>query len=164
MCSVFALIYIYIYISVCVSACVCVCMCCDMDWQWLRLALSNRPNRVGVSSPHLRMETHPVFETLCSLCFLEYRTMDKVQNPSNSESCVCIQSAPYVQNHRRPQLSGKIWRNVKKKSLLQIMCFQSQVLEFVYLGWAIMALRSLHISKKILWYSQSDMMAGGEYQ
>jgi hypothetical protein len=31
--------------------------------------------------PHLRMEADPVFETLCTL---EYRTMDKIQNPSNS--------------------------------------------------------------------------------
>jgi hypothetical protein len=31
---------------------------------------------------HLRTETDPVSETLCSL---EYRTMDNVQKPSNSE-------------------------------------------------------------------------------
>jgi hypothetical protein len=39
---------------------------------------------VGVSLPHLRMETDPVSEMLCSLVFLEYGTMDKVQKPSNS--------------------------------------------------------------------------------
>jgi hypothetical protein len=39
------------------------------------LALSNGPNRVGVSPSHLRKETNSVFETLCSL---EYRTTDKV--------------------------------------------------------------------------------------
>jgi hypothetical protein len=33
-------------------------------------------------SPHLRTETDPVSE---ALCFVEYRTMDKVQKPSNSE-------------------------------------------------------------------------------
>jgi hypothetical protein len=38
--------------------------------QCLRLALS-----------HLRIETHPVSETSCSL---EYQTMGKVQKPSNS--------------------------------------------------------------------------------
>jgi hypothetical protein len=39
----------------------------------------------NVSSPHLRTETDPVSETLCFLVSIEYRTMDKVQNPSNSE-------------------------------------------------------------------------------
>jgi hypothetical protein len=32
-------------------------------------------------SPHLRKETDPDSETLCSLFFLEYWTMDNVQNP-----------------------------------------------------------------------------------
>jgi hypothetical protein len=36
-----------------------------------RLALSNGPNRVHVSPSYLRTETDPVFETLCSLVFLE---------------------------------------------------------------------------------------------
>jgi hypothetical protein len=31
--------------------------------------------------PYLRKETNPVSETLCSLVFLEYRTMDKSKNP-----------------------------------------------------------------------------------
>jgi hypothetical protein len=35
---------------------------------WLRLALSEGPNRVGVL-PHLRTETDPVSQTLCSLFF-----------------------------------------------------------------------------------------------
>jgi hypothetical protein len=30
----------------------------------------------------------------------------------------------------RTLLFGKIWKNVKREKLLQIMCFQSQVLEF----------------------------------
>jgi hypothetical protein len=30
----------------------------------------------------------------------------------------------------RTQLFGKIWKNVKREKLLQIMCFQSQVFEF----------------------------------
>jgi hypothetical protein len=43
--------------------------------------------------PDLKKETDPVSETLCSLIFLEYWTMDKVQELSNSEflhCCVCI--------------------------------------------------------------------------
>jgi hypothetical protein len=35
----------------------------------------------AITSP-LRTETDPVSETLCSL---DYRTMDKVQNPSNQD-------------------------------------------------------------------------------
>jgi hypothetical protein len=54
--------------------------------QWLRLALSNWPNRVDVSYPQLTTETDPVSETLFSfMCFVKYRTMDKVQKPSNPE-------------------------------------------------------------------------------
>jgi hypothetical protein len=38
--------------------------------RWLRLALSNRPNWVGLSCPiHLRTETDPVSETLWSFVF-----------------------------------------------------------------------------------------------
>jgi hypothetical protein len=48
----------------------------------LRLVLSKGPNWVGVfCHPHLRTETHPVSETSC-LYSLEYRTMEKVQNPA----------------------------------------------------------------------------------
>jgi hypothetical protein len=46
--------------------------------QWLRLALSNGPNRVGVSPSHLRTETNPVPETLC---FLVFRIPDDGQSP-----------------------------------------------------------------------------------
>jgi hypothetical protein len=38
-----------------------------------------------VSPPHLKTETDPAAETLWSLVFLEHRTMDKVQKPSNSK-------------------------------------------------------------------------------
>jgi hypothetical protein len=38
--------------------------------------------------PHPRTETDPVPETLCSL---EYRTVDKVQKPSNPE---CYRQSP----------------------------------------------------------------------
>jgi hypothetical protein len=64
--------------------------------QWLRLALSKGPNRIGVSPP-LRMETDLVSETSCLFFFflvtIKIRTMDKVQNPSNSvchklEACI----------------------------------------------------------------------------
>jgi hypothetical protein len=48
--------------------------------QWL-LALSRGPNR-SVSRTYLRMETHPVSETLCSLVF---RILDVGQSPSSSE-------------------------------------------------------------------------------
>jgi hypothetical protein len=36
-------------------------------------------------SPHMKTETDPVSETLCSSVFLEYRTMDKVQKRNNPE-------------------------------------------------------------------------------
>jgi hypothetical protein len=37
--------------------------------QSLRLAISKEPNRVGVSLPHLGMETDPASETMCFLVF-----------------------------------------------------------------------------------------------
>jgi hypothetical protein len=43
-------------------------------------------------TPHLRIETNPVSEMLCSL---EYRTMDKVQNPSKLEYIFLF----YINNH-----------------------------------------------------------------
>jgi hypothetical protein len=49
----------------------------SMKVQWLRLALSNRPNRAGVSHPS--HEDGNSFRN--AVFFLEYRTMDKVQNP-----------------------------------------------------------------------------------
>jgi hypothetical protein len=36
-------------------------------------------------APHLRMETDPVSETLCSLFFSQYRMMSKAQKPNNSK-------------------------------------------------------------------------------
>jgi hypothetical protein len=50
----------------------------NVSVQRLKFALSNGPNRVGVSPSHLRTETVPVSETF-SLLFLEYWTMDKVK-------------------------------------------------------------------------------------
>jgi hypothetical protein len=49
----------------------------------------------------------------------------------------------------RPQLFCKLQKNVKREKLLHITCFWSHVLDFfLNLGQAIMALESLHISKK----------------
>jgi hypothetical protein len=41
------------------------------------LALSDGPNKVGDSPPHLRMETDPVSETLCSLVFFRIQVDGK---------------------------------------------------------------------------------------
>jgi hypothetical protein len=48
-----------------------------------------------------------------------------------------------------PQENSVIWqnKNIKREKLLQIMCFQSQMLEFFYLGLAVTALHSLHYQK-----------------
>jgi hypothetical protein len=56
-----------------------------------RSGLSKGPKRVGVSCPHLRTETHPISETLCSLV-LEYRTMDRVQKPRNSDNVLLLRT------------------------------------------------------------------------
>jgi hypothetical protein len=45
-------------------------------WTTQRLGISTGPNRVGVSLPHLRMETVPVSETL----FLIFRIPDDGQS------------------------------------------------------------------------------------
>jgi hypothetical protein len=49
--------------------------------QRLGLALSKIPNKVA----HLKTETHLVFQTLCSLVTSEFRTMDEVHKPSESD-------------------------------------------------------------------------------
>jgi hypothetical protein len=51
----------------------------------IEVSLSKGSERVGVFATQLRTETDPVSETSCSLVFLEYHTMDTVQEPSNSE-------------------------------------------------------------------------------
>jgi hypothetical protein len=54
--------------------------------QWLRLDLSSGPNRVGVSqNPHLGAETDLGSEMLF-FCFLDCRTIDKVNKNRNLES------------------------------------------------------------------------------
>jgi hypothetical protein len=60
--------------------------------QWLRLALSKRPNWVGVFSLplHLRTETDPISETSCFYS-QEHRTMEKVQN----SVCYASSSEPF---------------------------------------------------------------------
>jgi hypothetical protein len=57
--------------------------------QSLRLALSNGPNRVGVSSEDGNRSS---FRNV--VLFSEYRTMDNVQKPSNSE-CYAPSSEPF---------------------------------------------------------------------
>jgi hypothetical protein len=37
--------------------------------QWLRFALPKGPNKIGVSSSHLKAETDPISETVCFLVF-----------------------------------------------------------------------------------------------
>jgi hypothetical protein len=51
----------------------------------LRLALCKGPNRVGVS-PHLRTETDPVSETLCSLVFQNTGRCTNSQKRNNSKA------------------------------------------------------------------------------
>jgi hypothetical protein len=54
--------------------------------QWLRLALSNGSCRLGVSHPLIRGRKQIRLPICCALlCFLEHRTMDRVQKLSNPE-------------------------------------------------------------------------------
>jgi hypothetical protein len=52
--------------------------------QWFKLALSKGLNRVGVS-PLTWGQKQVQFPKLYILQFLEYRTLDEVQKPNNSE-------------------------------------------------------------------------------
>jgi hypothetical protein len=47
--------------------------------------------------PHLRTETDPLSETLCSLMFLEYQMMDKVRK-LNILECYTLSSEPFRRN------------------------------------------------------------------
>jgi hypothetical protein len=51
----------------------------------MRLALSKKPNRVGVSLPLSEDGHRPSFRKAVFSSYLELRTVDKVQTPSDSE-------------------------------------------------------------------------------
>jgi hypothetical protein len=57
---------------------------CHCPVFWNKRALSNGPRCVG-ASPHfrLRLETDPVFETLCSFEITDDRQRQKLSNPKN---------------------------------------------------------------------------------
>jgi hypothetical protein len=63
-------------------------------WTWLRLALSKGPNWVGVFPPHTWGEKQIQFPKRRVFLSLEYRTMEKVQKPSNCD-CDTPSSEPY---------------------------------------------------------------------
>jgi hypothetical protein len=52
------------------------------------------PNRVSPSF-HLKTETYPASETLCFFSYLEFRTMDKINNFCDSE-CFTSSSEPFI--------------------------------------------------------------------
>jgi hypothetical protein len=55
--------------------------------QRLRLALARGPNRVGVSLPSPEDGNRCIFRNVVVRSYLEFRTIDNVQKPSNSECC-----------------------------------------------------------------------------
>jgi hypothetical protein len=57
----------------------------DLNVQWFRLGLSKGPNWVGVFSPLTWGRNHIEFPKRRVFYSLEYRTMENVQNPRNSE-------------------------------------------------------------------------------
>jgi hypothetical protein len=66
---------------------------CWAQVQWLRLAVSNGPIREGIS-PFTWGQKQIQLPKRCILQFFEYRTMGKVQKPSNSE-CYTPSSEPF---------------------------------------------------------------------
>jgi hypothetical protein len=53
--------------------------------QWLRSVLSKGPNGVGVFLPSNEDGYRPIFQNVLFSSCLEFRTMDKVHKPSDSE-------------------------------------------------------------------------------
>jgi hypothetical protein len=67
----------------------------NSDWGYIFLT---DPTEQMSPNPHMRMETDPFSETLCTfMCFLEYQMMEKVQNPSDPE-CYTPSSEPFKTN------------------------------------------------------------------
>jgi hypothetical protein len=68
--------------------------------QWLRLAFSTGPDTVGVSLPSPEGGNRPIFRNGVLYSYLEFRTMDKVQKPSDS-----------VIHHRQNPLDSNLLRS-----------------------------------------------------
>jgi hypothetical protein len=77
----------------------------------MRLALSKGPNRVGVCTPHLRTETDPVSEKVCTLLFLKNTVRRKKSKDLPSYS-ICLRSIIILSFHvnlsRGPSLQVKL--------------------------------------------------------
>jgi hypothetical protein len=58
------------------------------------LALSNGPSRVGVSFPSPEDGSRSSFRNVVFSSYLEFRTMDKVQKPSDSERIMFLDETP----------------------------------------------------------------------
>jgi hypothetical protein len=78
------------------------------------LAFSKGANRVGFPSPYLKTETYPVFETLCFLGYLEFRTMDRVH--TLIDSVIHHRQNPFDSTHKT-MLCRKI-QEIDKYSVL----------------------------------------------
>jgi hypothetical protein len=63
--------------------------CWVPDVEWLRLALSKGPNRVSVSLPSLENGGSSSFRNVVFSIYLEFRTMNTVQKPNDSEHSHC---------------------------------------------------------------------------
>jgi hypothetical protein len=57
------------------------------DWA---LALSEGPNRVGVFLPSPENENRFSFRNVVFSSYLEFRTIDEVQKPSDSQNNICV--------------------------------------------------------------------------
>jgi hypothetical protein len=85
-----------------------------MTWvvQWLRLALSNWSNRHSVSLPSPEDGNKSGFGNVA----LEFRTMDKVQKPSNSAMVILVVKQPYVMPERK--IAGLLKRSERRSLAL----------------------------------------------
>jgi hypothetical protein len=94
----------------------------------LSLAFSKEPNRVGVS-PFTWGWKQIQFPKSCFLWFLEYRTMDDVRNPSNSESYT-PSSEPF-RIYPSPWLNYQLsWLRISRFSLVCLLDFWASTFNY----------------------------------
>jgi hypothetical protein len=80
-----------------------------VSMQWLKLALSERPKRVCVSLPSPEDGNRSSFRNVVFSMYLEFRTMDKVQNPLTLIVTHHLQNALHSTSIKRKQYN--IWAN-----------------------------------------------------
>jgi hypothetical protein len=116
----------------------------------------SRPNRVGVSHPHLWIEKDQVSEMLnFFFVFLEYQTMDK------SKTSVILSLATLL-SHKALVWDENIWRSFKNISLYFIKWYKSHTPHLLFHQDAFIQIKKFQYSNDAGWQHVSKMFLWAE--